>query len=230
MPQQADRLTRLLEDPYGTPAAPAVKVPVWDHVVATAVTRFEPGESLGVSLKSARDRLKQLKTGSAVTCTFDFAEGKEPKELKYGEKLTVRGTCQGRSGLWVALNGCSVAPPGAEKEKPPADVIRVSADELEKDTAKFAGKAVEVTGRVNRVERTGTNLVAVELVITEGWKVTWAEAVAAHEELKLDDATLARGAVVYRRWCMQCHGPNGSGVQVRHRLPATGATEEGPGC
>src|SRR5438067_2339398 len=29
--------------------------------------------------------------------------------------------------------------------------------------------------------------------------------------IKLDAPTLARGAVVYRRWCMQCHGPAGAG-------------------
>jgi mono/diheme cytochrome c family protein len=219
MPQQADRLTRLLGGPYGTPAAPVVKVPEWDHLVATAVTRFEPGETLGVSLKAARDRLKQFKPGSALTCTFDFAENAEPAGLKYGAKLTVRGVAQGRAGLWVSLVGCTVAPPGAEKEKPPPEVTRVSADELEKDPAKFTGKMIEVSGRVNRVEHAGPTRATIELVTADGWRVTWAEAVAAHEELKLDDATLARGAVVYRRWCMQCHGPNGSG-EVTHAVEA----------
>jgi mono/diheme cytochrome c family protein len=112
-----------------------------------------------------------------------------------------------------------MAPPGAEKEKPPAHVARVTGEELDKDAAKFAGKMVEVSGRVNRIDRFGTTRATVEVVAADGWKVTWAEAVAAHEELKLDDSTLARGAVVYRRWCMQCHGPNGSG-EVAHAVEA----------
>jgi mono/diheme cytochrome c family protein len=48
------------------------------------------------------------------------------------------------------------------------------------------------------------------------WKVApvkadWDSANAARERLKLDDETLARGSVLYRRWCMQCHGPTGAG-------------------
>jgi mono/diheme cytochrome c family protein len=43
------------------------------------------------------------------------------------------------------------------------------------------------------------------------WKADWQSAVAATADLKLDDATLARGSIVYRRWCMQCHGPTGAG-------------------
>jgi mono/diheme cytochrome c family protein len=39
----------------------------------------------------------------------------------------------------------------------------------------------------------------------------WETAKAMREELNLDDAALARGSVVYRRWCMQCHGPTGAG-------------------
>jgi mono/diheme cytochrome c family protein len=38
-----------------------------------------------------------------------------------------------------------------------------------------------------------------------------ADATAAKEGLKLDDAALARGGVLYRRWCLQCHGPTGAG-------------------
>jgi mono/diheme cytochrome c family protein len=50
----------------------------------------------------------------------------------------------------------------------------------------------------------------------QGWKPDaakkdWTNANAVKAELHLDDATLARGSVVYRRWCMQCHGPNGAG-------------------
>ncbi len=44
---------------------------------------------------------------------------------------------------------------------------------------------------------------------------------AAKAELKLDDETLARGSVVYRRWCMQCHGPTGA-------REAAHAVENGP--
>ncbi len=38
-----------------------------------------------------------------------------------------------------------------------------------------------------------------------------AEAEAARAELHLGDASLARGGVLYRRWCLQCHGPTGAG-------------------
>jgi mono/diheme cytochrome c family protein len=34
---------------------------------------------------------------------------------------------------------------------------------------------------------------------------------AAKAELGLDDESLARGSVVYRRWCVQCHGTAGGG-------------------
>jgi mono/diheme cytochrome c family protein len=37
------------------------------------------------------------------------------------------------------------------------------------------------------------------------------EGTAAKEALRLDDAALARGGVLYRRWCLQCHGPSGAG-------------------
>ena len=53
------------------------------------------------------------------------------------------------------------------------------------------------------------------------WRADWEAAVAAKAELKLDDTTLARGAVVYRRWCMQCHGSSGAGVAAQ-------ATVNGP--
>jgi mono/diheme cytochrome c family protein len=43
------------------------------------------------------------------------------------------------------------------------------------------------------------------------WNADWQAATAAKAELKLDDAKLARGSVVYRRWCLQCHGPSGAG-------------------
>lgn len=37
------------------------------------------------------------------------------------------------------------------------------------------------------------------------------EAESAKSALGLNDAVLARGAVVYRRWCMHCHGATGGG-------------------
>ncbi|MBN9122887.1 MAG: cytochrome c [Planctomycetes bacterium] len=107
MPAQADRLARLLDAHFGTPAAPTVLLPDWDTVVATANVRFEPGETFGASLKEARNRLGKFK--------------------------------------WDA------------------------------------------------------------------WKGDHRAASAMRAELKLDDATLARGSLVYRRWCMQCHGPSGAG-------------------
>jgi mono/diheme cytochrome c family protein len=45
----------------------------------------------------------------------------------------------------------------------------------------------------------------------EPWRADWETANAVKAELKLDDAALARGSVLYRRWCMQCHGPTGAG-------------------
>lgn len=42
-------------------------------------------------------------------------------------------------------------------------------------------------------------------------RADWDSANAVRAELKLDDASLARGSVLYRRWCMQCHGPTGAG-------------------
>jgi mono/diheme cytochrome c family protein len=83
-------------------------------------------------------------------------------------------------------------------------------------------------------------------------RADWETAKTVKEELKLDDAALARGSVLYRRWCLQCHGPTGAGdgaqaiepaalprlparaLQVRHGVPAPGGTgqaaagEEGP--
>jgi mono/diheme cytochrome c family protein len=43
------------------------------------------------------------------------------------------------------------------------------------------------------------------------WKKDWETANAVRAELRLDDPALARGSVLYRRWCMQCHGPTGAG-------------------
>src|SRR5581483_1995188 len=40
---------------------------------------------------------------------------------------------------------------------------------------------------------------------------TRAAAEAARAQLGLDDESLARGSVVYRRWCVQCHGTAGGG-------------------
>ncbi len=37
------------------------------------------------------------------------------------------------------------------------------------------------------------------------------EATAAKPALHLTDESLARGSVLYRRWCSQCHGPTGGG-------------------
>jgi mono/diheme cytochrome c family protein len=50
----------------------------------------------------------------------------------------------------------------------------------------------------------------------KGWKAEplrkdWNEANRVRAELNLDAAALARGSVLYRRWCLQCHGPTGAG-------------------
>ncbi|WP_082839219.1 c-type cytochrome [Gemmata sp. SH-PL17] len=107
MPAQADRLTRLLDAHFGTPATPAVRVPTWDQMVAAGVVRFDQSTSLGANLKEIRGKLGKAKV--------------------------------------------------------------------------------------------------------KDWTADWTAATAAKAELKLDDATLARGSLVYRRWCMQCHGPSGAG-------------------
>ena len=111
MPSQADRLARLLDAHFGAPAVPKVILPDWDQTVASAVVRFEPSESFGANLKTAREGLKKFK--------------------------------------W--------------------DV----------------------------------------------WKGDWQAATDAKTALKLDDVALARGAVVYRRWCMQCHGESGNGESTQ---------------
>jgi mono/diheme cytochrome c family protein len=40
---------------------------------------------------------------------------------------------------------------------------------------------------------------------------TAAAAASTWADLKLDDATLARGGLHYRRWCIHCHGESGAG-------------------
>ncbi|MFM8272895.1 MAG: c-type cytochrome [Gemmata sp.] len=104
---QADRIARLLGTHFGTPAAPTVRVPGTDVVVASSFVRLDPAAGLGKNLKDARAKLGKAKV-----------------------------------------------------------------KDLEAD---------------------------------------WKAATEAKEELKLDDAALARGSLVYRRWCVQCHGPNGAG-------------------
>lgn len=37
------------------------------------------------------------------------------------------------------------------------------------------------------------------------------EAATAHAAINLDDGGLARGSILYRRWCQSCHGPTGGG-------------------
>jgi mono/diheme cytochrome c family protein len=131
MPAQADRLARLLDAHFGTPAAPAVRVPAFDQVWAASVVRFDPAQSFGANLKDVRDKFAKVKF----------------KELK----------ADGTAGKALAI------PVTKEAEK---------FMELEAD---------------------------------------WTAAGEVKRDLKLDDASLARGSVVYRRWCMQCHGPSGAG-------------------
>jgi mono/diheme cytochrome c family protein len=121
-PAQADRIARLVDAHFGSPLAPAVRLPDWDELVATAVVRLERPDAdkppgLGAALKAAGERVSAFP--------------------------------------WAA------------------------------------------------------------------WKADWAAAAAARAELKLDDAALARGSVVYRRWCMQCHGASGAGDPAH-------ATDNGP--
>jgi mono/diheme cytochrome c family protein len=59
------------------------------------------------------------------------------------------------------------------------------------------------------------NMEAIETALRKwksaGPRTDWEAANAAKVALKLDDATLARGSVLFRRGCMQCHGPSGAG-------------------
>ncbi len=43
------------------------------------------------------------------------------------------------------------------------------------------------------------------------WKTDWDVAISVMSGLQLDQSHLARGSVLYRRWCMQCHGVSGAG-------------------
>ncbi len=69
--------------------------------------------------------------------------------------------------------------------------------------------------RPNREKGVFANLRAIPAAIKKwksaGVRAEWEAAKAAKAELKLDDATLVRGSVLYRRWCLQCHGPTGAG-------------------
>ncbi len=107
MPAQADRVARLVDAHFGTPAAPTVRIPSLEQVVAAGVVRFDPTVSLGANLKDIRAKLGKAKV--------------------------------------------------------------------------------------------------------KDWEADWQAATATKTALKLDDAELARGSVVYRRWCVQCHGPSGAG-------------------
>jgi mono/diheme cytochrome c family protein len=106
-PSQTELIAKLLEDRFGIPAEPRVRVPEWDELVVTAVARPNPN-----------------------------------------------------NGAFANLGAFAKA------------------------FAKWDGK---------------------------NWRQDWETANAVKAELKLDDATLARGAVLYRRWCLQCHGPSGAG-------------------
>ncbi len=69
--------------------------------------------------------------------------------------------------------------------------------------------------RFDQEKSFGANLKAAKTAMGR-WKwadqrADWETATAIKANLKLDDATLARGSILYRRWCMQCHGPSGAG-------------------
>lgn len=48
-------------------------------------------------------------------------------------------------------------------------------------------------------------------------RADWEAARAAWAELRLEETALARGSVIYRRLCVQCHGPTGAG-DGRHAI------------
>ena len=61
-PKVADRIARLVDSHFGTPAVPTVRVPEWDTVVATAVVRTDPDKKpLGATLKAASSQLASFK-------------------------------------------------------------------------------------------------------------------------------------------------------------------------
>jgi mono/diheme cytochrome c family protein len=105
---QSTQLARLMEESFGTPVTPLVRLVTWDELVKSAVIRPEPSKGVFANLRSFAKSLKQ----------------------------------------WSE-----------------ADV----------------------------------------------WRTDWSAANAAKAELRLDGASLARGSVLYRRWCLQCHGPTGAG-------------------
>jgi mono/diheme cytochrome c family protein len=72
----------------------------------------------------------------------------------------------------------------------------------------------DFTRFVGRAARAGFEPTPARLADVGASLAAFGDLVAAHEAfagLKLDDAALSRGSVLYRRWCMQCHGPSGAG-------------------
>jgi len=106
-PAQSAQMARMLEEMFGTPAQPLVRLQDWNEVVLSATLRFEPSKGVFANLRSFATALKK----------------------------------------WKA----------------------------------------------------------------DHWRRDWNRAEAVKADLKLDDAALARGAALYRRWCLQCHGPTGAG-------------------
>jgi len=95
--------------------------------------------------------------------------------------------------------------------------------DLRKDLAAFLPVAFGTPAApvVRPVSAADAERVKVEKAFTEGRppgktaKEATAEAVVEAativEQLGLTDAALARGGVLYRRWCVECHGPTGAG-------------------
>ena len=73
-------------------------------------------------------------------------------------------------------------------------------------------------GRPDRQKGVLANLVSLyarlqsrEPTLRQQERRQWEQARQIWHDLRLDDQVLSRGSVLYRRWCLVCHGPTGAG-------------------
>lgn len=145
--------------------------------------------------------------GSTVDCHFDRAKQAELAGVAVGQEVTVRGTCKGKVRTWVTLEDCALGGNPADKvdpkDAPPP--LAVTADELERAydanvvsaDAKYKGKPLELTGRVERVVRNKPGVVTLEIETDAGDTIdcdfTTKDAQAALKDVAPGDAIVLRG-------------------------------------